>query len=102
MITPVIVNFEVGRMLVDTESSEDILFLDAYLKLGMSWAQIRPMATPLVGFTGNTGDPRQPEEGIGMLLSILKAHLGPDGGRSLVEEAGGALGLERVYGSGSG
>ncbi|GAA0165066.1 hypothetical protein LIER_20562 [Lithospermum erythrorhizon] len=48
MITPVIANFEVGQMLVDTGSSIDILFLDAYLKLRMSRAQIRPVATPLV------------------------------------------------------
>ncbi|GAA0174040.1 hypothetical protein LIER_27512 [Lithospermum erythrorhizon] len=35
-------------MVVDTGSSVDILFLDAYLKLGMSRAQIRPVATPLI------------------------------------------------------
>ncbi|GAA0151748.1 hypothetical protein LIER_10402 [Lithospermum erythrorhizon] len=40
VITPVIANFEVGQMLVDTGSSIDILFLDAYLKLWMSRAQI--------------------------------------------------------------
>ncbi|GAA0147076.1 hypothetical protein LIER_06867 [Lithospermum erythrorhizon] len=40
-------------MLVDTGSSVHILFLDAYLKLGMSRAQIRPVATPLVRFTGD-------------------------------------------------
>ncbi|GAA0171957.1 hypothetical protein LIER_25877 [Lithospermum erythrorhizon] len=49
VITLVIKNFEVGRMLVDTGSSVDILLFDACLKLGMS--QIRPVATPLAGFT---------------------------------------------------
>ncbi|GAA0166319.1 hypothetical protein LIER_21497 [Lithospermum erythrorhizon] len=51
VITTVITNFEVGRMLVDIGSSMDILFLDAYLKLMMSRAHIRPVATPVVGFT---------------------------------------------------
>ncbi|GAA0184382.1 hypothetical protein LIER_31670 [Lithospermum erythrorhizon] len=36
LITLVIANFEVGHMLVDTGRSVDILFLDAYMKLGMS------------------------------------------------------------------
>ncbi|GAA0160543.1 hypothetical protein LIER_17077 [Lithospermum erythrorhizon] len=47
-------------MLVDTGSSVDpldILFLDAYLKLGISRAQIRPVATSLVGFTGDAVSP---------------------------------------------
>ncbi|GAA0157809.1 hypothetical protein LIER_14994 [Lithospermum erythrorhizon] len=56
VITPVIANFEVGHMLVDTGSSVDILFLDAYLKLGMSRAQILLVATPLVGFTVGCGE----------------------------------------------
>ncbi|GAA0173075.1 hypothetical protein LIER_26768 [Lithospermum erythrorhizon] len=44
VITPVIENFEVGRILVNTISSFDILFLDAYLNMGMSPAQIRPVS----------------------------------------------------------
>ncbi|GAA0163166.1 hypothetical protein LIER_19102 [Lithospermum erythrorhizon] len=51
VITLVIANFEVGRMLVDTGSSVDILYLDAYLKLGMSQVQIRPVPTLLVWYT---------------------------------------------------
>ncbi|GAA0159286.1 hypothetical protein LIER_16100 [Lithospermum erythrorhizon] len=57
VIPLVIANFEVGRMLVDTRSSVDMLFLDAYLKLRISWAQIRPVATPLVGFIGDAVSP---------------------------------------------
>ncbi|GAA0154774.1 hypothetical protein LIER_12661 [Lithospermum erythrorhizon] len=57
VITHVIANFEVGRILVNTGSFVDILFLDAYLKLGMSRAQIRPVTTPLVGFTGDAVRP---------------------------------------------
>ncbi|GAA0154768.1 hypothetical protein LIER_12656 [Lithospermum erythrorhizon] len=51
VITTVIVNFEVDRMLVDTQIFVDILLLDVYPKLGMSRAEIRPVAIPLVGFT---------------------------------------------------
>ncbi|GAA0156795.1 hypothetical protein LIER_14199 [Lithospermum erythrorhizon] len=40
-------------MLINTSSSVDILFLDAYLKLGMSRTEIRLVATPLAGFTGD-------------------------------------------------
>ncbi|GAA0170431.1 hypothetical protein LIER_40962 [Lithospermum erythrorhizon] len=47
----VIANFDLGRMPVDTGISMDILLLDAYLKLRMSRAQVRPVATPLVRFT---------------------------------------------------
>ncbi|GAA0165190.1 hypothetical protein LIER_20653 [Lithospermum erythrorhizon] len=57
VITSVIEKYKVSRMLVDTDSSMDILYLDAYLKLGMSWAQIMPVATPLVGFTGDAVSP---------------------------------------------
>ncbi|GAA0174936.1 hypothetical protein LIER_28215 [Lithospermum erythrorhizon] len=35
----------------------DILYLDAYLKMGMSRPHIRPVATPLVGFTGDAVNP---------------------------------------------
>ncbi|GAA0154161.1 hypothetical protein LIER_12224 [Lithospermum erythrorhizon] len=57
VITPVIANFKVGRMPVETGKSVDILFLDAYLKLGISRAQIRPVAIPLLGFTGDAVSP---------------------------------------------
>ncbi|GAA0150961.1 hypothetical protein LIER_09783 [Lithospermum erythrorhizon] len=70
VINPVIANFEVGRMLVDTRSSVDILFLDAYLKLGMSWEEIRPVATPLVGFTRHAVSPL----GVANLMVTMGKH----------------------------
>ncbi|GAA0173404.1 hypothetical protein LIER_27028 [Lithospermum erythrorhizon] len=70
VITQVIANFELGRMLVDTSSSLDILFLDAYLKLWMSRTQIRPVATPLVGFTGDAVSPL----GVSNLMVTIGKH----------------------------
>ncbi|GAA0151568.1 hypothetical protein LIER_10264 [Lithospermum erythrorhizon] len=63
VITPMIAKFEVGRVLLDTGSSVDILFLIAYLKLGMGREQIRPVSTPLIWFTCDVVNPvgsRQP------------------------------------------
>ncbi|GAA0158424.1 hypothetical protein LIER_15455 [Lithospermum erythrorhizon] len=114
VITLVITNFEVRHMLVDIVSSADILFLDAYLKLGISRVQIRPEAMPLVGFTGDKvsplgvsnlmvtmgkhpqGDSGQSKEGLGMLPSLQGVHEGPDRKRGLVEDARGAPGPERI------
>ncbi|GAA0157893.1 hypothetical protein LIER_15054 [Lithospermum erythrorhizon] len=71
IITPVIANVEVEWMLVDTESLIDILFFDVYLKLGMSQAQIRPVATPSVGFTGNAVSPL----GVSSLMITIGKHV---------------------------
>ncbi|GAA0180543.1 hypothetical protein LIER_30125 [Lithospermum erythrorhizon] len=41
-------------MLVDMGSSADILYLRAYDQLGLARKHLKPVATPLTGFTGNS------------------------------------------------
>ncbi|GAA0181604.1 hypothetical protein LIER_30258 [Lithospermum erythrorhizon] len=54
VITLVIVNYIVERMLVDTGSSIDILYLSTYDKLGFPYNVLQPMHMPLTGFTRNS------------------------------------------------
>ncbi|GAA0183626.1 hypothetical protein LIER_31004 [Lithospermum erythrorhizon] len=57
VVSPTISNFVVARMLVDTKSSADILYLRAYDKLGLARKHLKPVATPLTGFTGHSIHP---------------------------------------------
>ncbi|GAA0153827.1 hypothetical protein LIER_11976 [Lithospermum erythrorhizon] len=50
VIVPVVANFGASQMLVDIGCFVHILFLDAYLKLRLSQAQIRLVATLMIGF----------------------------------------------------
>ncbi|XP_073131434.1 uncharacterized protein [Henckelia pumila] len=52
IISATISNFSVKKILVDSGSSADIIFHDAFVKLGISNAQLTPVNTPLVGFSG--------------------------------------------------
>ncbi|XP_073129305.1 uncharacterized protein [Henckelia pumila] len=52
IISATISNFWVKKILVDSGSSADIIFHDAFVKLGISNAQLTPVNTPLVGFSG--------------------------------------------------
>ncbi|GAA0185607.1 hypothetical protein LIER_32894 [Lithospermum erythrorhizon] len=54
VIAPVIANFMVERMLVDTGSSVDILYLGTFDKLQLPRSIIQPLSTPLTGFTGHS------------------------------------------------
>ncbi|XP_073152175.1 uncharacterized protein [Henckelia pumila] len=52
IISATISNFWVKKILVDSGSSADIIFHDAFVKLGISNVQLTPVNTPLVGFSG--------------------------------------------------
>ncbi|XP_073120815.1 uncharacterized protein [Henckelia pumila] len=52
IISATISNFWVKKILVDSGSSTNIIFHDAFVKLGISNAQFTPFNTPLVGFFG--------------------------------------------------
>ncbi|GAA0162607.1 hypothetical protein LIER_39441 [Lithospermum erythrorhizon] len=52
IISPVIANFLVARLLVDTGSSADILYLATYDRLGLPRNLLKPACKPLTGFTG--------------------------------------------------
>ena len=41
------------HILVDNESSADILFYDAFSKISILDGHLRPISSPLVGFTGD-------------------------------------------------
>ena len=57
MVTITIANFSVKRVLIDTGSSLDILFVETFNQLGISRDRLRPVTTPLVGFKGSTIKP---------------------------------------------
>ncbi|XP_057463797.1 uncharacterized protein LOC130753625 [Actinidia eriantha] len=57
VVTAVIANFNVQRILVDNGSSADILFISAFNKIKMGLDKLHPFHSPLVGFGGNTTHP---------------------------------------------
>ncbi|KAL0461341.1 UNVERIFIED_CONTAM: hypothetical protein Slati_0021700 [Sesamum latifolium] len=57
VISAIIFNMEVRRILIDSGSSVDILFYDAYQKMGLSENLISPHASSLVGFEGSVVRP---------------------------------------------
>ncbi len=55
MVVSMVVNkFDVKRVLIDNGSSANILYFDAYSRMGMAEKQLRRMNAPLVGFTGDS------------------------------------------------
>ena len=52
VINPVIGNSEVRRVLVDSGASVDILFHEAFLKMGYNDSQLTPSDMPIYGFSG--------------------------------------------------
>ncbi|KAK4383926.1 hypothetical protein Sango_3107600 [Sesamum angolense] len=57
VISATLSNFWVKKVLVDSESSADIIFYDAYVQLGVDNAQLRKVNTPLTGFSGEMIEP---------------------------------------------
>ncbi|XP_059627710.1 uncharacterized protein LOC132270548 [Cornus florida] len=53
VVSMVVANFTVRRILIDNGSSADILFLRAYEKLKIGREKLRPMKSPPVGFSGD-------------------------------------------------
>ena len=54
VISLAIVNYDVKRILVDNESSMDVLYYDTFLKMSLSTIQLQPISASLVGFTGTS------------------------------------------------
>ena len=48
-----VANSNVNRMLVDNGSTIDIIYLDAYKRLGLTESELSPMTSPLYEFTGD-------------------------------------------------
>ncbi|XP_059663536.1 uncharacterized protein LOC132309226 [Cornus florida] len=53
VVNMMIANYNTQRILVDNESSADIIFLDAFSKMKIGKEKLRPTRSPLVGFTGD-------------------------------------------------
>ena len=49
-----IANYDVGHILVDNESSTDVLFYDIFFKISIPDSQMGPLNSPLVGFIRDT------------------------------------------------
>lgn len=52
IITATILGVDVQRILIDTWSSIDLIFLSTYSALGLDVMQIQDMSIPLKGFSG--------------------------------------------------
>ncbi|KAL0358304.1 UNVERIFIED_CONTAM: hypothetical protein Sangu_0679800 [Sesamum angustifolium] len=57
VISATLANFLVKKVLVDSGSSTDIMFYDAYVQLGIENAHIRKVNTPLTGFSSEMIEP---------------------------------------------
>ncbi|PSR88450.1 Beta-porphyranase [Actinidia chinensis var. chinensis] len=57
VVSAVIANFNVQRILIDNGSSADILFISAFERMKIGLDKLRPFHTPLIGFGGNTTHP---------------------------------------------
>ncbi|XP_038975276.1 uncharacterized protein LOC103696981 [Phoenix dactylifera] len=53
IVSLIIVNYGVKRILVDNASSLDVLFYDAFQQMKLRAEQLRKVNTPLVGFSGD-------------------------------------------------
>ena len=53
VVTINIAGFTTRRVMIDNESSADILYLPAYQQMKLNKDRLRPMDAPLVGFTGD-------------------------------------------------
>ncbi|GFY91075.1 hypothetical protein Acr_07g0012710 [Actinidia rufa] len=57
VVSAVITNFNIQRILVDNGSSADMLFVSAFDKMKIELDKLHPFHTPLVGFGGNMTHP---------------------------------------------
>ncbi|GFY91215.1 hypothetical protein Acr_07g0014110 [Actinidia rufa] len=57
VVSAVIANFNVQRILIDNGSSADILFISAFERMKIGLDKLHPFHTPLIGFGGNTTHP---------------------------------------------
>ena len=48
-----VANSNVYKMLVDNRSIVDVIYLDAYKRIGLTESKLSPMTSPLYGFTGD-------------------------------------------------
>ena len=63
-----ITNYDIHRILVDNESSVDVIFYDAFVCMNLNSELLMKKITPLIGFSGTT----VPVEGIISLTMIAR------------------------------
>jgi hypothetical protein len=57
VVTLLISNYNVHKVLINTGNSTDILFMGTFEKMAIDKGRILPMTAPLVGFSGEKGLP---------------------------------------------
>ena len=53
VVSTIIANYDVKKILVDNESSIDILFYSTFFQIRLPINRLKKVSIPLVGFTGN-------------------------------------------------
>jgi hypothetical protein len=79
VVTLTIAGFLTRRVLIDNESSADIIYLPAYQQMKIDKEQLKPIDIPLVGFTGDKVKP------LGVVSLIIEAGTYPKQMRTSVE-----------------
>ena len=51
-----IAGWEINRVLIDSESSTDIIFVNAFNQMKLSRSKLQPSDSPLIGFGGKKVD----------------------------------------------
>lgn len=54
VVSAIIANYYIRRILVGNGNSINVLFYDAFVRMNLSLERLRKVATPLVGFAGNS------------------------------------------------
>ena len=67
VLTAMISNINVHKVLVDNGSAVDILYYETFLKMGLGVDKLKPITTPLYGFTGHS---IMPEGSIELPLTV--------------------------------
>ncbi|XP_058106949.1 uncharacterized protein LOC131250683 [Magnolia sinica] len=70
VVTLMIVNCRVFCILIEIGSSADVLFTQAFDKMGVERLALRPVHTPLIGFSGGRNSPNESSHCHLLLLSV--------------------------------
>lgn len=54
VVSMIIAKYDIKRILVNSESSANVIFYDAFVRMGLPLSQLRQVSTLLVNFSGDS------------------------------------------------